>query len=167
MLENTIKFILMTVNLWSPLLAFICGAISAAVHKSRYSESILAWFCLLAIGGMGIYGFIFHIFFDNLSAQLIGWPNSPFQYEVGVANLVFGVLGICAFWGSYPFRLATGLGFAIWFFGDGIVHVSELIQRQNMAPFNSGSVLYTDLALPIICLILLYIARPSAQPRFG
>ena len=41
------------------------------------------------------------------SAPAVGWAPSPFQYEVGIADLTIGILGLGAFRASYGFRLAT------------------------------------------------------------
>ena len=46
---------------------------------------------------VGIQGFIYaggHLFFPDPIAESIGWPKgNPFQWEVGLANLSYGVLG--------------------------------------------------------------------------
>jgi len=47
------------------------------------------------VGVSSIWAFMGHVFDANAVATVIGWPpDSPFQYEVGIANLAFGVLGL-------------------------------------------------------------------------
>ena len=44
-------------------------------------------------------GFVKHTFFADEVAASIGWAaGSPFQLEVGFANLAIGVLGAATFW---------------------------------------------------------------------
>jgi dCTP diphosphatase len=73
------------------------------------------------------------------------------------------------------FTLAAVLGFLVWFGCDGIGHVWSLLAQGDTAEFNTGSILYTDLLLPVAG-VLLYIgaggadqgvshaARPAARP---
>ena len=43
---------------------------------------------------------ITHVYFPEISAKEIGWEVSLFQFEVGIADLTVGVLGVLAFWGA-------------------------------------------------------------------
>lgn len=163
-MEFAIRLLLGHPDVWTPIAAIIIGLFMGLIRRKPIFETILAWFCLLVIGLMGIYGFVMHTFFAEFTAQQIGWQNNPFQYEVAIANLSFGLLGLIAFWkNNYGFRLATGIGFAIWFFGDGVGHIYQAFVVGNYAPYNVGTVLYSDLALPIITLILLYLARSRSS----
>lgn len=157
MVTNIIRFILGDINIWAPCLAAGLGLWSARknLEFTTWCQATLPWYVFWVIGIYGIHGFIFHAFFGQFVAQTIGWANSPFQYEVAVANGAFGVLGIMAFFRQQaPFYLATLTGFAVWFMGDGIGHVYQLVAHHNIAPNNSGTLLYTDFLLPIIGLIL-------------
>ena len=51
----------------------------------------LAWIVLLPIGVTGLWAGVFHVFFPAVSARYIGWEVSPFQFEVGMADLAIGV----------------------------------------------------------------------------
>ncbi|MGE3920368.1 MAG: DUF6790 family protein [Gammaproteobacteria bacterium] len=159
MAEKIIHFILGNMNIWTPILAIIIGFLNALTGKyseKKFCGTTLSWFLLLVIGLMGLEGFIMHVFYGDFTAQSIGWQNSPFQYEVGVANLSFGVLGILAFFiKKHYFRLATIIGFSIWFIFDGIGHVYQLLIAHDTAPYNAGTTLYTDFILPIIGMILI------------
>src|SRR5205807_2837114 len=59
-------------------------------------------------------------------ARSIGWPpRSPFQWEVGVADLGWGVLGIlCPTYGS-DFWLATIIVSSIFLLGAAAGHVKQ------------------------------------------
>jgi len=159
-MTDSIRFILAYPNVWTPFLAIIIGVITAFMYSQSVAENILRWFMLLTVGLLGIEGFIMHAFFGDYTAKLIGWTDSPFQFEVAIANLSFGVLGILAFVKRhFEFYLATGIGFAIWLFGDGIGHVYQMVVAHNFAPYNAGTIVFTDLLLPVFTLLLLAFAK--------
>ena len=58
--------------------------------------------------------FIPHVFYADEAAKLIGWPSgNPFQFEVGLHDGAWGILGfLCVFIGG-GFWLATALGWSI------------------------------------------------------
>jgi hypothetical protein len=41
-----------------------------------------------------------HVFFGEMTGRFIGWADSPFQTEVGVASPGFAVVGFLAFRGG-------------------------------------------------------------------
>jgi hypothetical protein len=78
-------------------------------------ESLLAYFLLFSIGLSYLYNFMVHVFFSEMAARFIGWPDSPFQREVGFASLGFSVVGLLAFRGSSDMRAAAVVGPACFF----------------------------------------------------
>ena len=127
--------------------------------KKPLSEKILAYFLFLNLGISGIYGFIMHVFYGDMIAQFIGWPQSPFQVEVGVANLAFGVTGVLAFWGALGFRLATLINFAVFLWGAAAGHIYQMVIHNNFAPGNAGVIFWTDILLPALGFLLLFINK--------
>ena len=71
-------------------------------------ETLFRSTALFALGFTGIYTFIMHVFFPEISAATIGWTTNPFQFEVGIANLLTGVLGIISFKSDRGFRAGRG-----------------------------------------------------------
>ena len=55
------------------------------------------------------------------------------------------------------------VAFASWFFADGIGHVASFVVDENNAPFNAGSVLYSDLLTPLLVFLLLWISRAERR----
>jgi hypothetical protein len=91
---------------------------------------------------------------------------SPFQYEVGIADLTVGVLGILAFWGNFSFRLAAAIAGIVWYWGDAVGHVRQMIVADNFAPGNAGSWFWTDVLVPlllVICLVVVWKQQPTAS----
>jgi hypothetical protein len=92
-------------------------------------------------------------------ARKIGWqPGSPFQFEVALADLSWGVCGVLCIWLRQGFWTATGIGSSIFLLGCAFGHVRDVIREGNMAIYNAGPVLWIgDLGIPIAILILLLI----------
>ena len=51
------------------------------------------------------------------------------------------------------------VAYGSWFFADGVGHVVSLLVDNNNAPFNAGSILYTDLLTPLLVVLLLSLSR--------
>jgi len=161
-LDKIIQFILSDYSVWTLALALIIALVQTWRNAtwSRWSEASLIWIAFWVLGVGGVYGFIAHIAFGSFIAEQIGWPNSPFQNEVAYANLTIGILGFTSFWyRKREYLLAAMVAYMSWFFADGIGHIVSLVTADNMAPSNSGSILYTDLLTPILVFILLLISR--------
>jgi hypothetical protein len=54
-------------------------------------DRLLRYLFLFPLGLQGLWGFVGHVFFPAQSAAAIGWPDTPFQLEVGMANLGLGL----------------------------------------------------------------------------
>ena len=131
-------------------------------HQVSTAEIVFRWLVLFGLGFTGLYTFVMHAFYPALTAAQIGWPTSPFQYEVAMADLAFGVLGVLAFHARDGFRLATVIGAAIWLWGDAAGHLYQWVVFQNGMSGNAGSWLWMDLFVPlvlIICIIKMRRAR--------
>jgi hypothetical protein len=107
-------------------------------NRERQLEVYLVYLFGLGVAANGLSGFFGHFFISDVVAESIGWPGgSPFQLEIGFANLALGVLGIIAMGRRDGFREATVT--AVSFFGVGatIVHVMDIVQTGNLAPGNT------------------------------
>jgi hypothetical protein len=136
-----------------------CGAYFAQRNSTGRSlaEQLFRFTALLGVGLPGLYTFVMHVFFAEETAAHIGWQPSPFQYEVGMADLTIGVLGVLAFWPNFGFRLATVVATVCWLGGDAIGHVRQMIVAHNYAPGNAGSWFWTDVLAPALLVALLVV----------
>lgn len=150
------------------LTAFVVGLIfaagSLALNRDRRTapgvvEALLRWFLFFSIGISFLYNFVMHVFFAPMTAHFIGWANSPFQYEVGFASLGFALVGFFAFRGGSGFRTAAILGPAGFLWGAAGGHVYQMIAAHNFAPGNAGVVFWSDIFIPLIGFLLLYLQR--------
>lgn len=140
------------------LFMFALAALLITLQWTRYhyqstAEIFYRWTALLPLGFTGIYTFMIHGFFPDVAATTIGWPVSPFQYEVAMANASIGVLGILSFNASFGFRLATVISSTFWLWGDAAVHISQMILHQNFMNGNAGSWFWMDILVPVILII--------------
>lgn len=126
-------------------------------------EALLRWFLFFSIGASMLYNFVVHVFFGEMAARMIGWADSPFQVEVGLASLGFAVVGFIAFRGGWQVRLAAIAGPACFLVGAGIGHVYQIAKTHNMAPGNAGAVLYTDFLIPLVGFALLALAYRASR----
>jgi hypothetical protein len=130
------------------------------VSLMRVAEVLLLYLLVFFVGVGGIVGFLGHTFKAQEIALKIGWQPSPFQFEVAVADLAFGVLGIMCIWQRRGFWTATGIGYATFLLGCAYGHLREMILDGNFAPYNVGPVLWVnDLAVPLVILLLLFVRR--------
>lgn len=134
--------------------------------KNRVFEVFLLWFLVVMVGFGSIWGFIGHVFMANMVAAMIGWPaGSPFQFEVGIANLSYGIMGILCWKFRDNFWIATIIAISVFYLGAAYGHIVNIAQTGNMAPGNAGYALYIDILIPLIliCLLIAYNFTKSSE----
>jgi hypothetical protein len=130
----------------------------------RVVEALLFYFLMFSIGVSYLYNFVLHTFFGAMVARFIGWPDSPFQAEVGFASLGFSVVGFLACWRSFDMRLAAIVGPALFLWGAAGGHIYQIVHAGNLAPGNAGVILYTDVLIPIFGFVLLWLQHRCGRP---
>lgn len=96
---------------------------------------------LLSVGGEETWAGLFHVFFPQIAAASIGWQLSPFQFEIGVADLAVGVTAIVSFWRSIDFKAAVIVYVVLFYIGLAIGHLHQAISAGDMAANNFGPLL--------------------------
>lgn len=135
--------------------------------RGRICEVFLTWWLGLGLGGSALFAAMGHLFLANEVAESIGWPTgSPFQREVGFANLALGTIAVLSVWKRGGFREAAMISMAIFLLGAAIGHIIEIVDTGNTAESNAGPILYTDIFAPLVSIGLLIGARREerAQP---
>ena len=139
-------------------LAIIHGLYLRHQEKEFYFPALFLMYLLFCnVGLMGFLGFFSHTAYSGETANLIGWPlGTPFQYEIAMANLGFGVLGLlCIFIRTLSFWFATIVGSSVFLFGALGVHLYEYYKNRNTAPYNMGLFIWImDLFVPLLLLAL-------------
>jgi hypothetical protein len=150
-----------------PALLFIAALLVAAArrHHGPVAERFLSWILLLPIGITGLWAGAFHVFFPATAAKLIGWDVSPFQLEVGMADLAIGATAAIAFWRDLNFKAAAVIVASIFLLGDAVGHVKQMLIAGNFAPGNAGVPFYLDIICPVLAIALLVAAKRSRAGR--
>lgn len=135
-----------------------------SIHRPVLDYLIIyRWIALLPLGITALYAFIMHAFFPEVAAKTIGWQNSPFQYEVAMANLSIGVIAVYSFFQNQGFRLATVMATTCWLWGDASGHIFQMITQHNFSAGNAGSWFYMDVLIPL--LLMICIKKIDNQPH--
>ena len=133
------------------------------VSAGRFAEVLLLYLLVFCAGAGGLMAFLGHTFKAEEIALKIGWQPSPFQFEVAVADLAFGVMGILCIWQRRGFWTATGIGYAVFMLGCAYGHFQDMTRHGNFSRYNVGMVLWVnDLANPVVILLLLLVRRHLA-----
>jgi hypothetical protein len=159
---------LVPILLW--VAALLCAGVAMwreprPVPRGFVIDRLLRYLFLFPLGVQGLWAFVGHVFFAEQAAASIGWANTPFQYEVGVANLGLGLASIYAAFRGFEARLAVGIVVACFLIGAGIIHIVDVVAQGNLAPGNAGPILVTDFLTPVVILVLLVFASEKFRPK--
>lgn len=160
-MAQLIAFFLSNFAFVMTVFALLLGLLNLAYNKKHRSvpNIFLGYLFFFAVGLSGIWGFVFHAFYPEMAAQFIGWQNSPFQFEVAVANLGMGVMGIFGLCASKAYRKAGAILTTCFLWGAAYGHVVQMMKTANFAPGNAGLIFYNDILLPLLLIIFLLFSR--------
>ncbi len=153
MVADSIRFVL--TNL--PLILFVVALAVAFLTRrpEATAERYLAWLLLLSVGIDGIWAGIFHVFFPGIASAQIGWTPSPFEFEIGVADMALGIVAVIAFWRSLSFQSAIALYAILFYVGVAIGHFQQAFAKGDYSPDNFGALLVITIARAILLTLLL------------
>ncbi len=126
-------------------------------------DRLLRYVFIFPLGVASLWAFVGHVFFPERAAVEIGWAPSPFQFEVGYANLGIGLASLYAAFTGFYARVAVAIAASSFLIGAGIGHVMDISEQGNLAPGNAGPILVTDFLTPMALLSLLLVA--ARRPR--
>jgi hypothetical protein len=162
MIAQSIRFVL--TNL--PMLLCIAAIACAASFKSpeHWSRRYLSWLLLLAVGVDGIWAGIFHVFFPTIASAQIGWQPSPFEFEIGIADISLGVVAVASFWRSLSFQSAIASYAIIFYAGVTIGHFVQAFEHGDFAADNFGMLLALTIVRAVALAILLKVSWNQPSP---
>lgn len=159
------------------LIFALFAIVAASVHlmfspeRRRTGRNIagtyLLYLLFIYVGLMGLLTAYAHVFRPLQTSASIGWSTSPYEYEVGMADLTVGVLGVLCLMFRGEFWLATAIANAVWLLGDAVGHVRQMVLHNNHADNNSGVFLVTEFLMPILILALVLYHRRTARNEKG
>lgn len=180
LIKAVIVFVLSNYSLTFLVIGLLFSFVAIArarrpVGPALVVEKLLAWHVFWAIGVGYFYNFVMHGLFGKMSAAFIGWPDSPFQFEVATASLGFAVVAFIAAFRSFDLRLAAIVGPSIFMLGAAAGHVYQMVTEHNFSQGNAGVVFYMDILIPLFGFLLLWLqyrqgsavpgsAAPAARP---
>ncbi len=142
------------------LIAIVCASVHLAFSSERRSSvaaiarTYLLYLLFFYVGLMGVLTSYAHVFRPVETSASIGWSTSPYEYEVGMADLTVGILGVLCLKFRADFWLATAIANAVWLLGDAIGHFRQMTINNNHASNNSGIFLVTEIIMPLVILAL-------------
>ncbi|MFY9994993.1 MAG: DUF6790 family protein [Leclercia sp.] len=165
MIANAIRLILTNI----PLVMFILASLIPLLRhrqSGRFAERYLSWLLLLSIGVASLWAGLYHTLSPQTAAAFIGWQSSPFQFEMGMADIALGVVAIVSFWRGLEFKLAVVLWVAIEFAGLVYGHFHQLATTGDHQAGNAGILLGLTIIHVVLLPVLWMLARRSAhQPH--
>ncbi|HEY5301887.1 MAG TPA: DUF6790 family protein [Acetobacteraceae bacterium] len=139
-----------------PAILLVLALVIAALLRGHGAPAhrFLSWVLLLPIGVTFLWAAFYHLVLPAQSAAFIGWQPSPFQFEVGIADLAMGVTACIAFASTLSFKAAAVLVSSISLLGDAAGHIHQMLVAANFAPGNAGTIFYIDIIAPLLAIAL-------------
>ena len=118
---------------------------------------LLTWLLVAFPGVGGLLAAYGHLAQGAKVASLLGrQEGGPYQFELGMANLALGVVGVMCLWMGAGFQTATAIIFSLFALGMAKGHFDQRRQGAEAAPGNSGIFLWLhDIIAPAAILVLL------------
>ena len=144
------------------LIVFVIAALAFLMHlamsknrsKKRVVELVLAYLLGGVLGLGTIFAGVFHLIDGPATAARIGWAaGSPFQAEVGVADIAIGTICFLCILIRGSFVLAALVAQSIFLIGCMGLHIRNWAESSNTAAYNIGSsIVFSDLILPVLAI---------------
>ncbi|MGC5025148.1 DUF6790 family protein [Tsukamurella sp. DT100] len=151
----------------TPLIFPIAAAIWAAVRSSRRpGERLEIWQrAMLVAAGLGAaWVGVFFLLAPDVMANEIGFPaGNPFQFEIAFTNLGFAAMAFVLVFRHRGFRLAYGVGYAIFLWGAAFGHLDQWFAHGDHQPGNTGGILLVDILVPAAIIALAIADRRHAS----
>jgi hypothetical protein len=152
-----------------PTLFFLAALLIVTFSRRnpRTPERYLSWILLLGVGAEALWAGLFHIMAPEAAAGFIHWQMSPFQFEMGMADVALGLTAIASFWRSLPFKAAVVMFTSILSVGLAYGHIHEITSVGNFAPGNAGALLVLTIIKPPLLVGLLMAAWWEREEESG
>ena len=96
-----------------------------------------------------------HLLFGKKISKTIGFAQSPYEIEVGWADLAMGIVALMSVYYSSDFALAIIFVSSIYRVGCGLGHVRSMIRDRNFAP-NNTLILVINFLVPAFLIYAFY-----------
>jgi hypothetical protein len=93
---------------------------------------------MTCVGIVGILAFVRHVFFFRSDARRLGWQTDrpDWQFEVGFANLAFGIMGYIVAFGvsSFQTHFLVLLGYSVYLVQAALLHLYRYLTDTKRSP---------------------------------
>jgi hypothetical protein len=141
--------------------AFVCAWLVAS--SESFPARLLSWLLLLSVGVENVWFGCLHMALPGISAATIGWEPSPFEFEIGAADMALGVIAVVSFWRSLDFKAAVVIYVTLFYLGVAAIHIQEAAMAGNFAPNNFGMLLILTLIKMVLLPLLYWNVRRAAR----
>ena len=125
--------------------AWIAAIMDSTMSQQAFMPLLARYVVFFSLGVQGLWAAMGHLMYPEKAAGAIGWKTSPFQTEMGGANLGLGVVGVCALF--LPNWILPVSVFGCILYGVAVfTHIREHKLNNNTAANNSGPMLYCTIA---------------------
>ena len=100
-------------------------------------------------------------------ADEIGFTHSPFQWEVGWADIAVGFVGFLTIWRRGDFMTAAVIVAIVLLYGDAIGHVMQWVEHDNTDPDNIWAIPSDVIGPAISAGLLVWYRRLQATSAEG
>ncbi len=121
----------------------IAGTAATALNPgirtlSAVCSNLLLYQMAVTLALSGIIGFVGHVFKSDMVAEEIGWAKgSPFQQELGFAELGYAIAGVLCIWFRGEFWLAVIVVVSPLYLLAGVNHIREAVVTKKFPPITS------------------------------
>ena len=146
------------VDRWRVVLPFLIGPIMivaatlswAMEHGTQgLATAILRNSLVYGVGVGGVVAALVHALrADRAGRSGADGAQGPFEFEVAMAHLGLGVLGLSCAWQGGGFWAATIAMTAVFGLGSAVGHVREIVDRRHGAKPADGFVVVWEMLLP-------------------
>jgi hypothetical protein len=157
-MELRVASALMMGTLAAGLVGFVIGA-AELPDEFAAAEAVAIW----SVGVVGVLSWLRHYVFYRGDAARMGWTGgfAGFQWEVGYANLAFGLTALAAVFGDWGEGAvaATVVGYALYMLQAGLVHVWQAFTATAREHLGPETVVRKTFSLIFAGVLLYYGAR--------
>lgn len=150
--------------LYTWAIGLLTGIVTILIHPGHWTfpavcQNLLFYQMTVSLTLSGLISFVGHVFKSDSVAESIGWAKgSPFQKELGFAELGYALAGFfCIFHGREFFLAAIVLTSPLYLLA-GINHIKEMLVKKNFASHNTWTII-PDLLMPLSWNLLFLFSR--------
>ncbi len=141
------------------LIGLAAGGIAVALGAAPAAAVLLRFVLGIGAGAGGLFAASGHLAVGDDTARDMGWPvGTPWQKEVGMADLALGVASVVAAFSRSPSAWTIAvIVISLFLVGDALVHIPDLRHGGKEATLAAKSV-PGDLFLPAVLIVLRILA---------